>query len=133
AGLAATVSPSIDFLVAPVIRPHLLHRFLDGARTVSPVAQHALVTVLSLPPRRSVASHRSVCVAPCCLRLEPAGSASGAIFFRGHLWVHSHYGPVTHSPSKRWLCRSASSASFPPRMRSELRGCDFGPGGTDSH
>src|SRR5215813_8084292 len=30
----------------------LLHRFLDGARTASPVAQHVLVTVLSLttPP-----------------------------------------------------------------------------------
>jgi hypothetical protein len=25
---------------------------------------------------------------------------------------------MTRSPSKRWLCRSASCASFPPRMRS---------------
>jgi hypothetical protein len=35
---AATVSPSTDFPVFPVIRPTLLHRFRDGARTVSPVA-----------------------------------------------------------------------------------------------
>src|SRR5262252_4806272 len=42
----------------PVIRPLLLHRFLGGTRTVSPVAQHVLVTVLSLPtpPECHVAS-----------------------------------------------------------------------------
>jgi hypothetical protein len=36
----------------------LLHRFLDGARTASPVAQHVLVTVLSLttPPECHAAS-----------------------------------------------------------------------------
>src|SRR5947209_7987852 len=36
----------------------LLHRFLGGARTVSPVAQHILVTVLSLttPPECHAAS-----------------------------------------------------------------------------
>ena len=36
--------------------------------------------------------------------------------------VHLRYGPVTHSPSQRWLCQSASSDSFPPRMRLKLRG-----------
>ena len=36
--LSATLSPSADFPVFPVIRLTLLHRFLDGARTVSPVA-----------------------------------------------------------------------------------------------
>ena len=56
--LAATVSPLIDFPVEPVIRPRLLHRFLDGARTASPVAQHVLVIVLSLttPPKCNAAS-----------------------------------------------------------------------------
>jgi hypothetical protein len=34
------------------------------------------------------------------------------ILFRGHLWVYFRYGPVTRSPSLRWLCRSASSASL---------------------
>jgi hypothetical protein len=53
--------------------------------------------------------------------------------FRGHLWVHFRYGPVTRSPSLRWLCQSASSDSFPPRMRPKLRGSDFYPGGTVSH
>jgi len=51
--LAATVSPSTAFPVAPVIRSTLLQRFLAGTRTVSPVARHVLVTVLPLPPRRS--------------------------------------------------------------------------------
>jgi hypothetical protein len=29
---------------------------------------------------------------------------------------------VTRSPSRRWLCRLASSASFPPRMQPKLQG-----------
>ena len=43
-------------------------------------------------------------------------------FCRGHLWVYSRYGPATRSPSQGWLCQSASSISFPPRMRSKLPG-----------
>ncbi len=43
-------------------------------------------------------------------------------FCRGHLWVHSRCGPVTRSPSRRRLCQSASSASFPPLTRLKLRG-----------
>jgi len=78
--LTATVSPSADFPVSPVIRLTLLHRWRGGARTVSPVARHALVTVLSLPPRRSVVTSRSAHVTPCCLRPEPEGSASGFYF-----------------------------------------------------
>ena len=80
------------------------------------------VTVLSLPPRRSVLRHRSECRRPCCLRPGPRGSAFGEHFFRGHWWVHLRYGPVTRSPSQKWLGRLASSASFPPRMQPELRG-----------
>src|SRR5262245_7696802 len=55
----------------------LLHRFPGGTRTVSPVAQHALVTVLSLPPRRSDMPPRSVRAMPCCLRPTLEGSAFG--------------------------------------------------------
>src|SRR5208282_4309937 len=51
---SVTLSPSIDFPVEPVIRSTLLQRFRAGTRRASPVAQHVLVTVLSLPPRRSV-------------------------------------------------------------------------------
>jgi hypothetical protein len=40
---------------------------------------------------------------------------------RGHHWVHLRCGPVTRSPSRGWLRRSASSASFPPRIRPKLR------------
>src|SRR5216684_4431376 len=39
---STTVSPSATFPVYPVTCPTLLHRFLDGARTVSPVAWPAL-------------------------------------------------------------------------------------------
>jgi hypothetical protein len=60
---------------------YLLHRFLDGTRTVSPVAQHALVTVLSLMPRRNVSSLQSACDDSYCLRPTDGGSASGARSF----------------------------------------------------
>ena len=79
-GPAATVSPSAPFPVSPVIEPTLLHRFLDGARTASPVARHVLVTVLPLPPRRRDTPHQPDCDTPCCLRPYPEGSASGNYF-----------------------------------------------------
>ena len=59
---------------------YLLHRFLDGTKTVSPVARHVLATVLSLPPRRSGTPRPSVCAMPCCLRPNLTGSAFGVIF-----------------------------------------------------
>src|ERR1700724_3997228 len=120
--LAATVAPSADFPGVPVLTTDLLHRWLDGTRTVSPVARHALVTVLPLttPPEWQTAS--SARGLSCCLRPEGEGSASGIIFCRGHHWVHLRCGPVTRLPSRRWLCRSASSASFPPQMRPVLQG-----------
>src|ERR1035437_8755600 len=114
----------------PLRHPLVFHRFRDGTRRVSPVAQHALVTVLPLLPRRSVSPHQSVCDDPCCLRPEAGGSASRSIVFRGHLWVYLRCGPVTRSPSQGWLCQSASSVSFPPRMRPKLRGPDYYPGET---
>ncbi len=92
----------------PVIRFTLLHRFLDGTRTASPVAWHILVTVLPLPPRRSESTRRSGFVDPCCLRSNIENSTSGVRRYRGHLWVHLRCGPVTRSPSYRWLCQSAS-------------------------
>jgi hypothetical protein len=50
--LAVTVSPAVDFPVVPVIRLRCSIGFSMGPRTASPVAQHVLVTVLSLttPP-----------------------------------------------------------------------------------
>ena len=44
---------SVHFPLFTVIEPTLLQRFLPGTRRVSPVARYALVTVLSLQPRRS--------------------------------------------------------------------------------
>ena len=44
---------SVHFPLYTVIEPTLLQKFLAGTRKASPVARHVLVTVLSLPPRRS--------------------------------------------------------------------------------
>ena len=81
---SATLSSSADFPVSPVIRPTLLRRFRAGTRRVSPVAQHVLVTVLSLPPRRGEQPCRSVFGWSFCLRPTVAGSTLGDIHFRGH-------------------------------------------------
>src|SRR4030088_817864 len=80
----ATLSSSADFPVSPVIRPTLLRRFRAGTRRVSPVAQHVLVTVLSLPPRRGEHPYRSVFGCSCGLRPPVEGSALGDTHFRGH-------------------------------------------------
>jgi hypothetical protein len=72
----------------PVIRPTLLRRFLGGTRTASPVAQRILVTVLPSLKQRKLGLQNHLC--------------------RGHPWVHLRCGPVTRSPSRRWLCQSAS-------------------------
>ena len=83
---AATVSSSADFPASPVIRPTLLHRFRDGTRTVSPVAQHALVPMPSLLPRRRNAPRQSACDSFCCLHPVAKGSAFGLYFLtRLHL------------------------------------------------
>src|SRR6201998_1185204 len=81
---SAALSSSADFPGLPVIRPTLLRRFLVGTRRVSPVAQHVLVTVLSLPPRRGEQPYRSVFGWSFRLRPSVAGSALGDIHFRGH-------------------------------------------------
>src|SRR5262245_12304188 len=62
---AATLSSSADFPVSPVIWPTLLRRFRAGTRRASPVAQHVLVTVPSLPPRRGEQPYRSVFGCSC--------------------------------------------------------------------
>jgi hypothetical protein len=106
----------------PVIWPTLLRQFLGGTRRASPVARHVLVTVLSLSPRRSEMPLQPACGTSCRLRPIVVGSASGAMNFRGHLCVHSRYGPVTRSPSPGWLCRWASSTRFPSYLPSKLQG-----------
>src|SRR5260370_8664466 len=50
---SATLSPSTDFLVSPVIRFPFLHQFLTGTRRVSPVALPILVILHSLSPLHS--------------------------------------------------------------------------------
>ena len=92
---AATLSSSADFPVSPVIRPTLLRRFLAGTRRASPVAQHVLVTVLSLPPRRSEGA------ASVRFRLPMLPSPSGCglgprdYSFSRPQCVYCYYGPVT--------------------------------------
>ena len=97
----------------PVIRPTQLRRFRGGTRRASPV-------------RSTCPSHRAVAHTPpegiaasASLRrsLLPSRmkrrSASGESF-SGLPYVHSRYGPVTRSPSVRWLVDGLQGFGFPP-------------------
>ncbi len=110
---SATLSPSTVFLGSPVMRlpcfRHLSWRDEEGFSSCSICPCHR--TVPTTPPECHVAS-----VSPRHAMLpSPRSRGLGLrifILFRGHLWVYFRYGPVTRSPSLRWLCRSASSASL---------------------
>ena len=60
-------------------------------------------------------------------RLED--SASGPSIFRGHLCVHSRYGPATADHPLRWSCQWASDPRFPSSLPSKLQGSGSYPGG----
>jgi hypothetical protein len=125
---SATLSPSIDFLVEPVIRSALLQCFLAGARRASPVAWYVLAAVLSLSPRRdqdasSVRFRHPMLPSPFVF----AGSASGFICFRGHFACH--YGPVTCNLPKRDLVDGLQSLGFPPPCHPSYGASDFCPAG----
>jgi hypothetical protein len=129
---SATLSSSTDFLGSPVIRfaaPPISRRDEEGFSSC--LAHPCHRAAANTPPECPTASVS--CGGPCCLRPFGAGSAPGVFGFRGHLCVHFRCGPMTRSPSKRWLCRSASFASFPPRMRSKLQGPDSCPGRSTSY
>src|SRR5689334_11724431 len=113
---AATLSSSADFPVSPVIRPTLLRRFRAGTRRASPVAQHVLVTVPSLPPRRGEQPYRSVFGCSCCLRPSEVGSALGATFFE-------------RSGTEWCRVRSSSSSNLCSRRTSNRGRMDIGPSG----
>src|SRR5262245_36811744 len=128
---AATLSSSADFPVSPVIRPTLLRRFRAGTRRASPVAQHVLVTVPSLPPRRGEQPYRSVFGCYVFLLPSEVGSALGATFFYATMLSLFIQPGDSCSPLGR-SCRYASKVLFPSPPLSELRGSDFYPGRTVS-
>ena len=75
----------------------LLRRFLDGARRVSPVASHDLVTVLSLPtpPKCFVASVLATLHAAFARKVRARPSDCSTF---EAIWVYLRYGPATRSP-----------------------------------
>jgi hypothetical protein len=81
ANLAATVSPSVDFPVcagyATALAPPISRWGEDGFSSCSACPCHRAV-----PNHPAGVSRRigQFCVAPCCLRPEGGGSASGPIF-----------------------------------------------------
>src|SRR6202162_3016462 len=115
----------------PLRHPLVFHRFLGSpvirlpAPPISRRDEEGFSSCLAHPCHRAAANTPPECPTasvscggPCCLRPFGAGSAPGVFGFRGHLCVYFRCGPMTSSPSQGWLCRSASFASFPPRMRS---------------
>src|SRR5450631_4028250 len=97
---AESLSPSTAFPVFPVIRLPCSADFATGrAGFSSCLARPCHRAVPTTPPKLLAASVS--CDDPCCLRLVGEGSTFGVFDFRGHLWVHLRYGPMTCSPSLR--------------------------------
>jgi len=104
----ATVSSSADFPVdtgyTAYLAPPISRWDEDGFSSCSAHPCHRATP--TTPPERidtSVRIRRSVLPSPHTRRLGLRGNLC-----RGHLWVHLRCGPVTRSPSRRWLCQSAS-------------------------
>jgi hypothetical protein len=116
----------------PVIRPTLLRRFRDGTRRASPVASRVLVTVRSLPPRRSDGSSQPDFAPSCCLRPPVGGSASGVPHFRGHCCVRVRYGPVTRCHPEDATVDGLQRFGFPPPCHPRYKVSSFCLGGTVS-
>ena len=68
---------------------------------------------------------------PCCLRPRVAGSAFG-IHCRGHLCVHSRYGPMTRNLPKGDLVDRLQKFGFSPPCYPSYGAPDSYPGGTVS-
>ena len=115
--LAVSRFPGVSGYTAYPV-PAISRRGEDGFSSCSTCPCHrAAPTTPPECPAASVNPRQAMLPSPDTRELGPR-----SCFCRGHLWVHFRCGPVTRSPSRRWLCRSASSASFPPRTRPKLRG-----------
>ncbi len=104
----ATVSPSADFPgdtgYTTDLAPPISRWDEDGFSSCSAHPCHRAAP--TTPPERidaSVRIRRSVLPS-----LEQRKLGLRRSLCRGHLWVHLRCGPVTRSPSRRWLCQSAS-------------------------
>jgi len=115
-----------------VIEPTFLHRFPDGTRRTSPVAQRILLTMLSLPPRWSGQPLQSVSATHAAFTLTVAGSASRASHFRGHLCVRFRYGLVTRHHPLDGVVDRLQGLGFPKPCYPSYRVSDFCPGRTVS-
>ena len=119
---SATLSPSAHFPGSPVIGPTLLRRFRAGARRASPVAWLVLVTVPSLPPRRSGSA------ASVRFRLSMLPSPFGCgLGLRGHSLSRPHPRSLSLRPGDSHLPYGRSvdrlqSHRFPSSLLSKLRG-----------
>ncbi len=130
---AVSVSPSVDFPVLPVIRP--------PAPSISRWGEDGFSSCLACPCHRAVPNH------PAGVSRRISQIASRHVAFArqlrarppGFIFFEATIGSLALRPGDsltiliRWLCRSASSASFPSFLRSKLRGSDSYPDGTFTH
>src|SRR5437879_3399361 len=119
-GPSATLSPSADFPGAPVIRPTSSTDFAVRRGGLLQLLDASWSPCCRSQSRRSTPPRQPDCGSPCCLRGVLVRSASGADL-SGPTRVHLRYGPVTRSPSSRWLRRWASESRSPSTLPSKLR------------
>ena len=102
----------------------------DLLQSISLWGEEGFSSCLTCPCRRAVPTTPPEChvasVSPRHAMLpSPRTRELGlriSVFFRGHLWVYFRYGPVTRSPSLRWLCQSASSTLLSSADAAQAKG-----------
>jgi hypothetical protein len=120
-GLAAAVSPSVGFPGAPVMRLTCSIDASMGRGRFLQLLDMSLSPCCPSPPRRSDRPPRQLATWHAAFAQPSRARPPESFSYRGHHWVHLRCGPATRSPSQGWLGWSASSDSFPPRMRPKLR------------
>ena len=124
---SATLSPSIDFPVEPVIRSTFSGDFPPGRGGLLQLLGLSLPPCCRFHPAEVKEPHRSDFGSPCCLRPTVVGSALGATHFRGHFYVHCRYGPVTRRLPEGDVVDRLQSLGFPPPCYPNYGAPDFCP------
>src|SRR5262249_28079926 len=130
---SATLSPSADFPVLPVIRPTQLPPFPVGTRRASPVARCVLVVVPSLttPPEQpapSIGLGRVVLPSPSRLRARPPGLLTFGATSRSLALRPERLAPTPRAGSSR----GSRTVGFPPACPPSYGAAASYPGRTDS-
>jgi hypothetical protein len=111
------------------LAPAISRRGEEGFSSCSACPCHRAVA--STPPKWNSRIDQ-ISATNAAFTLTVVGSALGAFHFRGHIYVHFCYGPMTRAFSKEMPVDRLQSLGFPPPCYPSYGASDSYPGRTDS-